>query len=175
MSASSYFTSLAAKLTALQTAIDDLDAAETGLRTKPPTSTSADRDGKLNVAKGQLRVLRDNVQEIADADIENAETIIIAAGLKVKKIGSITRPDFAVKLTGLSGQVELVAKGNPDSRGAHEWGMRKIGDEWTSLPVTVHASTIISDLIPGDEMEFRHRAVLPEGKTDWQEETIRIM
>jgi len=175
MTSSTYFTTLAAKLTQLAADITTLQGKETGLKTKPPTNTSADRDAALIVVQNDLRSLKADVQGIADADMPNAEAIITASGMHVKKIGTISKQDFVARQGAVSGTVDLVAKGIPGNHGAHEWAMSPDGTVWTPLTTTIYATTTVTGLTPGSEMEFRHREILADGPGDWSQAEVLIV
>jgi hypothetical protein len=169
MDANALFAALAAKLTALATKIADLDAAQTGLHTSPPTVTRAQRDIELLDVQNKLRELRGDVQALSDADVPNAENIITSAGMKVKKPGTRNVQDLVAKDGRVSGSVKLVAKGIIGKRHAHDWAMSQDGTNWTSVNPTLQANTEITGLVPGTSIDLRHRYVLRDGCTDWIE------
>ncbi|MEP7171286.1 MAG: hypothetical protein ABI855_18100 [Bacteroidota bacterium] len=166
MKNSSNFTSLAAKLATMLINIGSLQTIETATKTKPPTKTVSDRNGALVIVQNNLRELRGDVQTIANADIPNAEAIIISAGMKVKKQGAINKQDFTVKNGEISGTMELTAKGI-ETRGAHDWGRSNDGTNWVSLTPTLAATTLDTGLTRGAMVEYRHREILKDGPTDW--------
>jgi hypothetical protein len=168
MTGSAFFAALAAKLATLLTNIGNLTTAHNGTKTNPPTFTTADRDGRLLIVQNNLRSLRMDVQEIADATPADAEEIITAAGMKVKRQGTINKQDFVVKDGSVSGNAKLVAKGNR-VRSAHDWAMSMDGTNWISITPTLAANTEISGQTPGSILDFRHREIRKEGPTDWIE------
>ena len=169
MSASAFFAALAAKLTTLQTNIDTLGASHTGLQTNPPTTTTAQRDADLVIVENNLRGLKSDVQTLADATPADAETIITAAGMKVKKQGAINKQDFVAKDGTVSGSVKLIAKGSTAVRSAHDWAMSQDGSNWTPVTPTLKADTEVTGLTPGSIWDFRHRYILKNGPSDWLE------
>jgi len=168
MLASPLFVALAAKLLALKNDSIALDAKETGLKTKPPTTTKAQRDAALTIVQNDLRGLKSDVQTLADATPANAENIITASGMKVKKQGAINKQDFTVKPGEVSGSVVLVAKG-AGKRGAHDWAKSEDGLNWTPLTPTLPATTLISGMVRGTIVKFRHREILKDGPGDWSQ------
>jgi hypothetical protein len=169
MNGSTFFTALAAKLATLLTNIGNLTTAHNGTKTNPPTFTTADRDGRLLIVQNNLRSLQMDVQEIADATPADAEEIITAAGMKVKKFGAINKQDFVAKDGSVSGTVKLVAKGIGKAHAAHDWAVSLDGNNWSPVTPTLQADTVISGLTPGSILDFRHRNILKEGPTDWLE------
>ncbi|MBK5284089.1 MAG: hypothetical protein JJE25_01690, partial [Bacteroidia bacterium] len=119
MATNPLFAGLAAKIAALLIDIDKLDTSHTGTKTTPPTFTTAQRDTDLLKVQNKLRGLKLDVQGLADADTNNAEVIITAAGMKVKKFGAINKQDLTAKDGTVSGRVKLVAKGPVEKRVAH--------------------------------------------------------
>ncbi|HLG35894.1 MAG TPA: hypothetical protein VI757_13525, partial [Bacteroidia bacterium] len=119
--------------------------------------------------QNNLRGLKLDVQAIADADLDNAAEIIVAAGMKVKKQGAINKQDFTVKDGSLSGTVKLIAKGIGKAHAAHDWAMSEDGTNWTPVTPTLQADTEVSGLTPGSIRDFRHRNILKDGPTDWIE------
>ena len=169
MLASPLFAALAPKLLTLKNDSITLDAKETGLKTKPPTTTKAQRDAALLVVQNDLRGLKADVQTLADATPANAENIITAAGMKVKKQGAINKQDFTVKDGEVSGSATLIAKGIDAARGAHDWAKSDDGINWSSLTPTLAATTVVSGLTRGTIVKFRHRAILKDGPADWSQ------
>jgi len=169
MGASAYFSGLTAKLAAFLININKLQDAQTGLQTKPPTFTTAQRNTALTLVKNNMRGLKLDVQAIADADIDHAEDIITSAGMKVKKQGAINKQDLTAKDGTVSGSVKLIAKGITDERGAHDWAMSQDGTNWIPVTPTLAATTEITGLTPASIWDFRHREILKDGPTDWLE------
>jgi len=169
MLANALFAALLPKLNTLKGDTLALDTKETGLKTKPPTTTKAQRDAALLVVQNDLRTLKGEVQTLADADPANAENIITAAGMKVKKQGAINKQDFTVKDGEISGSALLIAKGIEEARGAHDWQRSNDGLVWTSLTPTLSATTVESGLTRGSIVKFRHRNILKDGPGDWSQ------
>lgn len=168
MAGNALFAALAAKLATLLTDIGNLVTAHNGTKTNPPTFTTADRDGRLLIVQNDLRSLKMDVQSLADATPADAEEIIVAAGMKVKQQGAINKQDFVVKDGKVSGSAKLLAKGKR-IRSAHDWAMSLDGTNWISITPTLASATEISGQTPGSILDFRHRAILKDGPTDWDE------
>jgi hypothetical protein len=168
MAASPFFAGLAAKLATLLTNIGLLEDAHTGFNTTPPTFTRAQRDAALLVVQNNLRGLKGDVQTLADATPASAEEIITAAGMKVKKQGTIDKQDFTAKQGEISGTVELIAKG-AGKRAAHDWQKSNDGLVWDSLTPTLAAHTLVDGLRRGEIVKFRHREIQKDGPGDWSQ------
>lgn len=169
MLASPFFAALLPKINTLRTDITTLTNAHNGLQTKPPTTTKAQRDAALIIVQNDLRGLKSDVQNLADATPADAENIITSAGMKVKKQGAINKQDFTVKDGEVSGSATLIAKGIEAARGAHDWAKSDDGVTWTPLTPTLAATTVASGLTRGSIVKFRHRAILKDGPGDWSQ------
>src|SRR6516225_5625956 len=75
MTGNANFTGSVSKLTKLATDVKTLDDAQTGIGLTPPTHSGAQRDAALRDVKAGLRSLRLDVQDAADKDPVNAQTI----------------------------------------------------------------------------------------------------
>ncbi|MEI8201714.1 MAG: hypothetical protein WCH34_01795 [Bacteroidota bacterium] len=124
---------------------------------------------KLNIA---TKLLRSYVQTICDNNIPNAVEIATSAGMSVKSQGSIDVQNFSVKsLAG--GKVQLRAK-ILNSRSAHEWQCSldpTDNSKWyvKIIDTTLQGKTIASDFAPKSLVYFRHRTILTDGPTEWDE------
>jgi hypothetical protein len=169
MSTNPLFAGLAAKIATLLLNINKLETFHTGTKATPPTHTAAQRDTELTKVKNNLRDLRMDVQALADADTANAEVIIEAAGMKVKRFSPINKQDLAAKDGTVSGNVKLVAKGIGVAHAAHDWAKSQDGTNWTPMTPTLAATTEEEGFTPGSIWDFRHRNILKDGPTDWIE------
>jgi len=169
MSANPLFAGLAAKVAALLLNINKLETAHTGTKATPPTHTTAQRDTELVKVKNDLRTLKGDVQALADADTDNAEVIIEAAGMHVKRFGAINKQDLTAKDGPVSGNVKLIAKGPTQKRAAHDWATSQDGTNWTPLTPTLQSETEVTGLVPGTVVDLRHRYIYKNGPTDWIE------
>ena len=80
-----YFASLADKITQLSVDLSSLEELEAACSTTPPTASVEARNVVLGRVQDDLRTLRNDVQNIADADPTNAQSIIVSSGMSVKK------------------------------------------------------------------------------------------
>ena len=166
------FTASAAKVTKLNNDIAALDAAETGCKTSPPTKTVEERNAALEKVKADLRSLRNDVQEVADADPANAEAIIASSGMSSKYQGHHGKQQNTAKDGVEQGSVDLTAEG----AGAHEWRISTDELSWTLLPSSWTAKTTVTDLTPGTVYSFQNRRMLPNNeKSEWSQSVkIRV-
>lgn len=165
------FAAFAAKVAILIADITALDEAETGFKMVKPTHTASDRNAALEKVKGDLRTLRNYVQELADADPANAESIIESAGMSEKQQSSPGRHKNTVKDGVESGSVDLTAEG----AGPHEWRISTDEMTWTLLFATLISKTIVNGLTPGVTYYFQNRMMLKNGeKSEWSQ-SVKIM
>ena len=166
------FTASAAKVTKLNTNIALLDAAETGCKTSPPTKTVEERNAALEKVKANLRSLRNDVQEAADADPANAEAIIASAAMSAMFRGHHGKQQNTANDGVEQGSVDLTAEG----AGAHEWRISTDQINWTLLPACLTAKTTVTGLTPGTVYYFQNRRMLPNNqKSEWSQSVkIRV-
>lgn len=147
--------------------ISDLDAAETKALTRVRGAAQA-RDVEKDVVVDDLHLLLAYVQRIADANPENAETIIISAGFDVKRIGKADKDDISVKpKKGESGtMIARARKVEGTIANLWEYSIDK-GVNWNEMEATSKCSTEITGLTPGDTIIVRHRPILRKGKGTW--------
>lgn len=170
MQGNSNFTSSAAKVTALNTDIIALDAAQTACTTTPPTGSVEARNVLLEQVKNDLRALRNDVQNAADANPAKAEAIIASASMDIKKASTPQKHQNEAKDGIEEGSVDLVAIGT----GPHEWRLSTDGNTWTPLPASRTAKTTVTNLTPGTVYYFQNRQMLTNDvKTEWSQ-SIKI-
>jgi hypothetical protein len=112
---------------------------------------------------------------MADADIENAASLIESAGMSVKKRRTFSQRVLAAKCGRTSGTVDLVAP-RAGERVSYEWQYSI--DEmktWVSLPVTVKASTSANGFVRGTTVFFRYRTATKDGVGDWSQPTSLLI
>ena len=116
-----------------------------------------------------LQRLRAYVQDIADANPEEAASIVESAGMSVKKHPVMPPREFAAKQGPVSGSVKLVAP-RAAQRAGYEWAMSTDGGKtWPSLPFTLQAKTLVTGLVPGSTVMFRYRPTTKGGGGDWSQ------
>ena len=165
-----HFTASAEKVAKLNSDVLALDAAETSCHTKPPTCSVEIRDAAFEAVQADLRSLRNDVQEIADADPENAHAIINSASMSVKKHVTAGRRKNTVEDGTEEGSVDLTAEGP----GPHEWRISTDGLLWSLLPASRTAKTSITGLAPGSVYSFQNRMMLVnQEKSEWSQ-SVRL-
>lgn len=156
MTGNAHFTDSAARIIALGKSIDDLVKAETGFNTTPPSVSKETRDMYKMAVKSDLRKLRNDVQEVVDANPAIALEIIASASMDVKrKTRRGKRQNDAVNGEE-EGSVWLTAEGT----GPHEWRMSMDQKEWTMLPPTRTSQNTVEDLTPGAVYYFQNKPIL---------------
>ncbi|HEY8039544.1 MAG TPA: fibronectin type III domain-containing protein [Polyangiaceae bacterium] len=154
-------------LAKLRAAVSALERAETATATRAQ-GTKALRDAAHTALLDALRIFKAYVQERADANPEQAETIITSAGLNVRKPTTRVKSPFVAK-QGLSGTMHLEVKA-PAKRASYQWEWRVAGTaRWTRAEPTIQAKTTITGLPIGTYVDFRFRTVTKAGESDWSE------
>jgi hypothetical protein len=160
-------------LTVASSHIDDLDSANTLAQSRAKGTASA-RDEKKAIVIADMHQLHGYVQALANATPAQAEAIALAAAMTLRKPRVTHKSDLAVKHV-VSGTVHVIAKATKGSH-AYQWQSSADGGKtWTDLPVTLQAHTVVSGLLPGTTVTFRHRAVLKTGATDWGQAVSAIV
>ena len=162
------FPSPTPSVAAVTDAINQLQVAETAAlaRTKGAVAT---RNEKRAALVSLLQHLRAHVQSTADANAENAASIIQSAGIAVKKTPVRAPRVFAAKPGLVSGSVTLVTHAAA-RRASYDWEYSTdAGKTWVTAPSTLQAKTTVSGLTPGATVVFRYRAVTKKGEGDWSQ------
>jgi hypothetical protein len=94
----------------------------------------------------------------ANADPENAETIILSGAFKVKKITLNQKHEFELHNGILSGTIHLNAPGGGNHT-CHDWEYSADGVHFTKMTPTIAAETDMEGLTPGEYAYFRHRLI----------------
>jgi hypothetical protein len=153
-------------LAAVTTATNDLQAAHTASLTRAK-GTAAVRNEKHAVLVTLLLHLKAYIQAQADANAENATSIIESAGVGLRKPPTHHARVFAAKAGALSGTADLVAA-PAGRRAAYEWEFSTDGGKtWLPAPPTLQAKTTVSGLPSGTTALFRYRSVTKTGASDW--------
>jgi hypothetical protein len=152
----------------LAASVTALDTAETATQTRAH-GTVAVRNAARSTLLADLRALKGYVQQQADANPEQGTTIILSAGMAVRKATSRAKAPFAVKSGAVSGSVLLEAKA-AGRRAAYDWEWSADGGKtWTAAPSTLQAKTTIVGLPVGTTVQFRFRAIVKSGEGDWSQ------
>jgi len=145
-----------------------LDAAETAAKTRAKGTVPA-----RNVARTELvsaaHALASQVQQIADANPDNAPAIITSASMSTKKARTQAPRVFGAKYGPVSGSVNLVAP-SAARRASYDWQYSVDGGKtWVQVDSTLKARTSIHGLPVATSVLFRYRAVLTTGTGDWSQ------
>jgi hypothetical protein len=163
-----WFSDPSPPLATIETAIEELASAETATLSRTKGTVDV-RDAKRLALVQLLQQLMRYVQTVADANVENAASIIEGGGFSLQKPGGRRPRQFAAKEGPLSGTVMLVAPKIPGAT-AYQWGCGTDGGEtYFDLPTTSQGSTIVSGLRPGSTVYFRYRPVTRKGDGDWSQ------
>lgn len=174
MTGNPQFASPQPPLATVQAAIDALHAAETATLTRLVGSVAV-RDEKRRALVSLLQQLQSYVQATADANLEQAASIIENAGMSVKKPHVQPPRVFAAKQGRVSGEVKLLAP-KAGKYAGYEWAYSTDDKEtWVAAPYTVRASTTIAGFTPGTTVFFRYRAVTKAGVGDWSDPVSMIV
>jgi hypothetical protein len=146
--------------------ISALDLAEVATKTRT-TGSVAVRDDKRKVVVADMHQLHSYVQQLANANPEQAELIAQGAAMTLRKKPSRHKSDLSVKHV-VSGTVTVIAKAVLGGH-AHEWQYSTDGKTWTSVAASLKASTTITGLQTGVLTYFRHRAITKVGPDEWSQ------
>jgi hypothetical protein len=133
-------------------------------------------EGALEEAWNELNaarlILKNYVQIICIQKPLQAIEIAESAGMSVKKQKGKSKQSFSVK--GLAGAGADLSGKVRHPRCGHEWQCTTdITDPlgWYVKPIesTLNAKTQVWGFKPGDLVYFRHRCILPEGCSEWDE------
>jgi hypothetical protein len=153
-------------LSAVTAAVVSLQPAEQAAlaRTKGAVAT---RNEQRTALVSLLQHLKAYIQVTADANVDNATSIIESAGVAVRK-EPVRKPRvFAAKPGANSGTVELVTAAAA-RRASYEWQYSTDGGKtWVSAPSTLQAKTTVTGLTAGTTVEFRFKSVVKAGESDW--------
>ena len=164
MTGNTYFTALATKVTTMSTDLATLEAAEVALGTKPPTTTKEARDAALDVVMSEIRILRYDVQVVANANPTKAQQIILSAGLDFKKYSAHTKRGNSAENDTERGYVLLTGEG----AGQHDWRYSEDEIQWHFTHSSRGASNRVGPFESGKEYSFQNRAVLTKGEfAEW--------
>ena len=155
-------------LTAISSAIDDLQTAETAALARTKGAATA-RNAKRAALVALLQQLRAYIQTTADANPPNSASIIQSAGVAVRKTATRRARVFAAKPGKVSGVATVVAA-TAAKRASYEWDYSTDGGKtWVTTPATLQAKTSIAGLTPGATVQFKYRPVTKTGEGDWSQ------
>jgi hypothetical protein len=153
-------------ITAFITALGNYSTAATVAQTRAKGTVAARNAAKV-VYVGAYHAMRARVQQVADADPENAEAIITSAGFAVRKTSIRQKQTFTVKYGAVAGTVHVIAQA-AGSRACYEWQYSlDAGKTWVQVPNTMQAKTTVVGLPVATTVEFRFRVTTKTGMGDW--------
>lgn len=174
MTGNAAFPATTPTLSTVTDAINALQAAQTAALTRAKGAATTRNERRIELVK-LLQQLRAHVQTAADANIENAASVIQSAGLVVRKTTVHPPRVFGARPGAVSGSVKLVAQ-LAARRASYEWQYSTDGGKvWTSAPTTLQARTTVSGLTPGATVMFRNRPVTKAGEGDWSQPSAFIV
>jgi hypothetical protein len=159
-------------LAQMRTHLGDLSNKQAAFHTM--AGTKATRDEALKVVLADAKRVRAYVEDLANADPEQAEVIASAATMTVRQTPPRHKPALEVRQF-VSAVVKLIAKAIRGGK-SYQWQYRLTqppADEddgkWIPLPPTTQTSTTVENLAPGTTVWFRFRALLTTGLTNWSD------
>jgi hypothetical protein len=157
------------------TALDTAETAETAVTQTRAKGTVQTRNVARAALVTSLHQLKAYVQQVSDANPEQASAIIASAGLGVRKAASGTKAAFAATAGPVSGAMHLVAKAVAH-RASYDWQWSSDGGKtWTSVPSTLQARTTITGLPVATTCSFRFRTVTKTGESDWSQPVALVV
>jgi hypothetical protein len=174
MTGNAHFPSPTPTLAAVTALLTTLVTTETAAATRAKGTVPA-RNAAKAAAVAALQQLKAYVQQVADADPENAESIITSATMSVRKATSHTKAPFTVKQGSTSGTARLVAKAVAE-RASYVWQWSSDGGKtWTAVTPTLQAKTTITGLPVGTSCAFRFQALTKGGEEDWSQVVTMVV
>ncbi len=153
-------------VTGFVAALGTYDAAATVAETRAKGTVAA-RNAAQVVYVGAIHALKARIQQVADANLDQAEAIITSTSLAVKKVAIRQKQSFLVKQGATSGTVHVTTKAVA-ARASYEWQTSIDGGKtWVDAPNTLQAKTTITGLPAGTTVEFRVRSTTKSGQGDW--------
>jgi hypothetical protein len=171
MSSNARYSSLSTELGTLNTHTIALSKSQTGFKSKPPSVSKAQRDSDKATVVTDIRLIAGKVQEMADEDPENAETIISEAGFGVKKIPIRQKQKCTVTDGPEKGSVVITGEG----RGAHNFRISTDGVTWTNLLASSNSRKIEKNLTVGKLYYFQSAKALKNGEEGQWSQSVSIV
>jgi len=168
MTGNPWFASLAAMLVAFSAHLDALEKSEATAKGKGKGAASA-RNDDLKVVLDDLNGIQAAVQDTANRNAAQADTIIESAGLSSKKRGRYQKPPLSARMAAVPGLVTVRAKAV--KRGAaYEWQYSMDGGStWVPMGTTTVASTVLQGVKVGVTYEFRFRTTRNAATSEWSQ------
>jgi hypothetical protein len=163
-----FFPTPSPTLASVTTHVDDLEAAESIALTRV-TGSAAARDLQYDIVQKDVLGLLSYVQTLADNAVDEVTAIAIinSSGFNLKNRGVHVKPDLKAMNGSVPGVVKLIAKAAGRMRASYLWQSSPDDTNWTDLPATLQAKTIVHGLTPGQRVFFRYRIVIKTGPQSW--------
>jgi hypothetical protein len=160
MNADTRYSGSAAKLTLFNDQIKKLYDSQAAFKAKPPTITKADRDAAKSTVVLTAESLQRDVQELADANIPDAESIITGANMSVRIITVRGPQQNSYEWGDDPEYLTIYAEGE----GTHEWQSSEDGEAWNNDGATGVAKKTYTEAEAEKINYSRNRQVLTHGK-----------
>jgi hypothetical protein len=121
------------------------------------------RNAKFITLHADLEHLMAGVQQAADANPANAQSLIEGAGFAIRRTASKPKSEIKIVPGGVPGSVKLTAKAVA-ARASYEWQYSTDQKTWTNAPSSLQAKTVITGLTTGTTGYFRFRGVTKAGE-----------
>lgn len=170
MTGNTHFSSPVPTLAEVAAAADELETAYLASRDAGKDETVA-MHTKEEVLDNLLIRLGHYIEDTANMDEENAEEIILSAGVATKNVPMHTAREFRVKNTNMPG--EVVARTKRVPRASYIWQYSTTPTDaasWVTAAITVKATVKISGLTSGKKYSFRVAVVTKDGQGPWSNE-----
>ena len=168
MTGNAAFPTPAPPLATVTAAINAFQTAEAAALARAK-GAAATRNVKRTALIQLLEQLKVYVQTVADAIPEDGSSIILSAGMAVRKTPVHTPRVFAAKPGAVTGSVKLIAAAAA-RRASYNWQYSSDGGKtWISLPATLQAKTTMSGLTAGTTVQFRYQALIKTGESNWSQ------
>jgi hypothetical protein len=145
-----------------------LDQTNTDYTNYSTAGSASVKNSTFRRINNDLKGIMSLFQSAANADTENAETIILSGKFRVKKITINQKHEFDVVNGVISGMMHLTAPGG-DNHTCHDWEYSPDGIHFTKMTPTIGAETDISGLTPGQDAYFRHQLITKDGPEGWSQ------
>ena len=157
------FTTPTPTLAAVSSALAAYETAETAVQTTK--GAKGDRAGKRRDLVAVLKHLRDYVQQICEANTENALAIAESANMRLQSTPARIKAALTITQGLVSGSVVCDAKAV--ARDATYYFCYSMDEKsWVSVPEGMKSKVTISGLTPGQTYYFRFRALTRKGMSD---------
>jgi hypothetical protein len=168
MTGNKFFPTPAPPLAEITQAIADLETAQTAAQARTHGAVVT-RNQKRIALVAKLEQLKSFVQNVADANREEASGIIQSAALAVRKVPVRAKRTFTATMGAVSGTVVLRTP-SAGSRATYAWEMSADGGAtWQPMPSTVQTKTTVTGLHVASTYSFRYRTVTKGGLGDWSQ------